>query len=158
MKRVIIGAWFGICALLLPLEQAFCQPEQALESSPVTTEPVSVTTQTVPAPHTSRELWSGALYTSTYRAGVCIEADGAVRGVLLVRTMNGAVDPYHFYGTFKDGIVRATHGSGHSFEGSFNSDHEITGTIILKGGRKVTLTGKRHVDVPLTDSCRPLPE
>lgn len=166
MKKVIIAAGIGICALLSPVERAFSQTDHvpAAAETTGTQQPVqapvaaSSPEDTSPAPQTSRELWSGSLYTSTYRAGVCLDPDGAVRGVLLVRTMNGAVDPYHFYGTFKDGIVRASHGSGHSFEGSFSSDKEVTGTITLKGGRKVTLTGKRQKNVTLTETCRPLPE
>lgn len=109
-------------------------------------------------PQEIRELWSGALYTSTYKAGVCIDPAGKVRGVLLVRTMGGAVDPYHFSGSMEDGIFRASHGSGHTFKGSFASDDEVRGTITLKSGRNINLSGKRQRDVSLTDRCRPLPE
>lgn len=111
-----------------------------------------------PFPAEARELWSGDLYTSTYRAGVCIAPDGKVRGVLLLRTMGGKTDTYHFFGNLEDGIVRATHGSGHSFRGSFPAADVIQGTITLKSGRSITLTGKREQGVELTESCRPLPE
>lgn len=124
------------------------------------TKPAAETTQqpTQPTLVEQREIWSGRLYTSTYRAGVCIDPMGKVRGVLLVRTMGGAVDPYHFSGNVENGSIRATHGSGHSFKGSFASDDEVQGTITLKSGRNISLSGKRQHNVELTESCRPLPE
>lgn len=123
--------------------------EQTSDSAPLT--PPS-------PPIEQREMWSGSLYTSTYRAGACITHEGKVRGVLLLRTMSGKTDTYHFNGTLEDGIIRASHTSGHRFKGTFPSTTEVKGTITLKSGRSISLTGKRELDVPLTESCRPLPQ
>lgn len=110
-------------------------------------------------PQESRELWSGSLYTSSYRAGVCIDPEsGKVRGVLLLRTMGGQVDTYHFWGSMDNGDIRASHSSGHNFQGRFISGEAVTGTITLKSGRNIELTGTRTQNAPLTDTCRPLPD
>lgn len=159
----------GVTLYAAPLE-ARGIPEKLAPASPLSVPMRSApeTVQPVPANPAQalleqadaeqRELWSGSLYTSTYRAGACIAPDGKVRGVLLLRTAGGAVDTYHFDGTFENGIIRARHSSGHSFKGSFPADKEITGTITLKSGRTVTLSGNRQRDVKLTETCRPLPE
>lgn len=70
--------------------------------------------------------------------------------------MGGKTDTYHFYGSFENGIVRASHGSGHRFAGSLASADEVQGTITLKSGRSINMTGKRERHVELTESCRPL--
>lgn len=152
MKKRFFVLMFSIFSLL-PFAlraETFTEPGQqaAQEASPEVQE----------QPKELHELWSGALYTSTYKAGVCIDPAGKVRGVLLVRTMGGAVDPYHFSGSMENGIIRATHSSGHTFKGSFASDNEVQGTITLKSGRNISMSGKREHNVPLTDRCRPLPE
>ncbi len=69
-------------------------------------------------PTEQKELWSGKLYTSTYTAGACINADGSVRGVLLLRLKNGKIDRYTFTGN-KDaqGVFHLEHNSGHTFTG-----------------------------------------
>lgn len=133
--------------------------EDAAPTSPASS-PQSLQEAPASAPDTPpaeiRELWSGSLYTSTYKAGVCIAPDGKVRGVLLLRTMGGKTDTYHFYGSLENGIIRASHGSGHRFAGSFASADEVQGTITLKSGRSINMTGKREHNVELTESCRPL--
>lgn len=144
---VVLFSAFTLLPFALPAETFAETVPQPAEASPKAQE----------QPKEQREIWSGSLYTSTYQAGVCIDPAGKVRGVLLVRTMGGAVDPYHFSGNVEDGIIRATHSSGHTFKGSFTSDNEVQGTITLKSGRNITMSGKRQHDVALTDRCRPLP-
>ncbi|WP_291302407.1 hypothetical protein [Desulfovibrio sp. MES5] len=106
-----------------------------------------------------RELWTGSLYSSTYRVGVCFSADGNVRGVLYLRLYNGHVDVYHIVGSVQNNEVRARHSSGHTFKGRLVSNDKVEGTITLKNGMKVQLEGKRILDVPLApENCAPLPE
>lgn len=109
-----------------------------------------------PPPAEQRELWTGSLYSSTYRAGVCLGADGNVRGVLLLRQSSGKVDVYHFYGAHKDGVINAHHPSGHVFKGGFDDADTVRGKITLKNGFNVTLKGRRTHDAPLSETCRPL--
>ena len=106
-----------------------------------------------------RELWTGSLYSSTYRVGLCFSADGNVRGVVYLRLYNGKVDVYHIVGSVKNNEVRARHSSGHAFKGRLVSNDKVEGTITLKNGMKVQLEGKRTLDVPLApENCAPLPE
>lgn len=105
------------------------------------------------------ELWTGALYTSTYRVGVCVSANGAVRGALLLRLADGQIDEYHFSGTVKNNHIEARHSSGHQFSGRLVSRERVEGRISLKNGMNIFLEGKRSLDVPLNyDDCSPLPE
>lgn len=104
-----------------------------------------------------RELWTGRLYTSTYRAGVCVRPDGDLRGVLLLRLASGAVDVYHFQGRMENGDITARHSSGHKFQGRFADENAVVGKIVLKSGRRVDLRGRRVRGTILsTDTCRPL--
>ena len=106
-----------------------------------------------------RELWTGSLYSSTYRVGLCFSADGNVRGVVYLRLYNGKVDVYHIVGSVKNNEVRARHSSGHAFKGRLVSNDKVEGTITLKNGMKVQIEGKRTLDVPLApENCAPLPE
>ena len=106
-----------------------------------------------------RELWTGSLYSSTYRVGLCFSADGNVRGVVYLRLYNGKVDVYHIVGSVKNNEVRARHSSGHAFKGRLVSNDKVEGTITLKNGMKVQLEGKRTLDVPLApENCAPLSE
>ncbi len=106
-----------------------------------------------------RELWTGSLYSSTYRVGLCFSADGNVRGVVYLRLYNGKVDVYHIVGSVKNNEVLARHSSGHAFKGHLVSNDKVEGTITLKNGMKVQLEGKRTLDVPLApENCAPLPE
>ncbi|MDD4701443.1 MAG: hypothetical protein PHI96_04410 [Desulfovibrio sp.] len=106
-----------------------------------------------------RELWTGSLYSSTYKVGVCFSADGSVRGVVKLRLYNGQVDVYHIQGSVQNNEVRARHSSGHTFKGRLVSGDKVEGTIKLKNGMKVQLEGKRTHDVALApENCAPLPE
>lgn len=103
------------------------------------------------------ELWTGSLYTSTYRVGLCFSAQGTVRGVVHLRLHNGQVDVYHIVGSVSDNQVQASHSSGHSFKGRLLSHDRVEGVISLKNGMKIKLEGKRAHDVPLAaENCAPL--
>ena len=105
-----------------------------------------------------RELWTGSLYSSTYRVGVCVSAQGAVRGVVHLRLYNGKVDVYHIDGTVRNNDIEAHHSSGHSFKGRLASADKVEGVISLKNGMNVRLEGKRIHDAPLApEDCAPLP-
>ncbi|MEG2172929.1 MAG: hypothetical protein RRY29_06685 [Desulfovibrionaceae bacterium] len=157
MKGSFLSYLLGLCVVLYAMPLAAQKnptvnpaPPQASAHQESKTEPTTLAEE--------RELWSGSLYTSTYRAGACIAPDGTVRGVLLLRTSSGAVDTYHFSGKRENGSIQAQHSSGHAFLGSFPSDTIITGTITLKSGRTITLSGMRQRGVELDESCRPLPK
>ncbi len=106
-----------------------------------------------------RELWTGSLYSSTYRVGVCVSAQGTVRGVVHLRLYNGKVDVYHIDGTVRNNDIEAHHSSGHSFKGRLASADRVEGVISLKNGMNVRLEGKRIHDAPLApEDCAPLPQ
>ena len=106
-----------------------------------------------------RELWTGSLYSSTYRVGVCVSAQGAVRGVVHLRLYNGKVDVYHIDGTVRNNDIEAHHSSGHSFKGRLASAEKVEGVISLKNGMNVRLEGKRTHDAQLApEDCAPLPQ
>ena len=111
------------------------------------------------APVEVRELWTGSLYSSTYRVGVCVSAQGTVRGVVHLRLYNGKVDVYHIDGTVRNNDIEAHHSSGHSFKGRLASADKVEGVISLKNGMNVRLEGKRIHDAPLApEDCAPLPQ
>ena len=111
------------------------------------------------APVEVRELWTGSLYSSTYRVGVCISAQGTVRGVVQLRLYNGKVDVYHIDGTVLNNDIEAHHSSGHKFKGRLVSADSVEGVISLKNGMNVRLKGKRAHDVELApEDCAPLPQ
>ena len=111
------------------------------------------------APVEVRELWTGSLYSSTYRVGVCVSAQGTVRGVVHLRLYNGKVDVYHIDGTVRNNDIEAHHSSGHSFKGRLASAEKVEGVISLKNGMNVRLEGKRIHDAPLApEDCAPLPQ
>ena len=106
-----------------------------------------------------RELWTGSLYSSTYRVGVCFSAQGKVRGVVELRLYNGKVDVYHIDGTVQNNDIEAHHSSGHKFKGRLASADTVEGVISLKNGMNVRLEGKRAHDVVLApEDCAPLPQ
>lgn len=119
-------------------------------------------TPTQPAANTPvevRELWTGSLYSSTYRVGVCVSAQGTVRGVVHLRLYNGKVDVYHIDGTVRNNDIEAHHSSGHSFKGRLASADKVEGVISLKNGMSIRLEGKRTHDAPLApEDCAPLPQ
>jgi len=102
-------------------------------------------------------LWTGSLYSSTYRVGVCFSATGTVRGVVHLRLYNGKVDVYHIDGSVHDNEIEAHHSSGHSFKGRLVSPDTVEGVISLKNGMKIQLKGERTHDAVLAASdCAPL--
>ena len=106
-----------------------------------------------------RELWTGSLYSSTYRVGVCVSAQGNVRGVVQLRLYNGKVDVYHIDGTVQNNDIEAHHSSGHKFKGRLASADTVEGVISLKNGMNIKLEGKRAHDVELApEDCAPLPQ
>ena len=126
-----------------PISNAAPTPEPAVSGSPVEV----------------RELWTGSLYSSTYRVGVCFSAQGKVRGVVQLRLYNGKVDVYHIDGTVQNNDVEAHHSSGHKFKGRLVSAETVEGVISLKNGMNVRLEGKRAHDVELApEDCAPLPQ
>ncbi|MDR1856985.1 MAG: hypothetical protein LBR22_07480 [Desulfovibrio sp.] len=120
--------------------------------------PVPLQAASVPdASDETKELWTGSLYTSTYRVGLCFSPKGTLRGVVHLRLMSGQVDVYHINGTVKDGRVTASHSSGHSFTGRLVAPDRVKGRIVLKSGRKIDLEGTRHRGVSLApEDCAPL--
>ncbi|MBQ3059572.1 MAG: hypothetical protein IJD16_04575 [Desulfovibrio sp.] len=135
-SRVLYGLWL-VC--LLPVSMA------AADDRTTVTE-VS-------------ELWTGSLYTSNYRAGVCFAADGRVRGVLHLRLADGKTSVYHFYGHSHNGQIEVSHSSGHVFKGYLASQDAVEGQVRLKNGMKVRMEGKRIHDARLAaPNCAPLPE
>jgi hypothetical protein len=106
-----------------------------------------------------RELWTGSLYSSTYRVGLCFSAQGKVRGVVHLRLYNGKVDVYHIDGTVQNNDIEAHHSSGHKFKGRLVSADTVEGVISLKNGMNIKLEGKRAHDVDLVpEDCAPLPQ
>lgn len=104
-----------------------------------------------------RELWTGTLYTATFRIGVCVTQAGDLRGVVLLRHSTGAVDVYHIYGRVDNGVITARHSSGHVFDGHFDGDNRVKLTVTLKGGRVLQMDGDRIRNPDLRpDTCRPL--
>ena len=119
----------------------------------------TATTSAANTPVEVRELWTGSLYSSTYRVGVCVSAQGTVRGVVHLRLYNGKVDVYHIDGTVRNNDIEAHHSSGHSFKGRLASAEKVEGVISLKNGMNVRLEGKRIHDAPLApEDCAPLPQ
>lgn len=111
---------------------------------------------TAAAPTEVTELWTGSIFSSTYRVGVCFSAAGAVRGVVHLRLRNGQVDVYHITGSVKDNVVKARHSSGHSFEGRLTAADRVEGVIRLKNGLRLDVEGRRVQGVPLTGGdCSP---
>ncbi len=119
--------------------------------------PASPPSQEEPSTQTRGELWTGALYSSKYRAGACIDESGKVHGVLILTLKDGKEDVYHFQGS-KDiqGIFRLKHSSGHAFKGNFTSATGIEGKVKTKNGFTVKLKGKREQNAVLNGpTCRP---
>ncbi|MBO4368843.1 MAG: hypothetical protein J5803_01895 [Desulfovibrio sp.] len=105
-----------------------------------------------------KELWSGTIYTSTFRCGFCFAKNGQARGVLLLKTLFGQVDVYHLYGTISaNGRVDVRHSSGHHVVGQAYPDNSVKGSITLGSGKTLSFTGKRTQNVRLAPSdCAPL--
>ncbi len=140
--RKICATLFFICAL-----NSTAWAEKTLETQIHNTQKESV----------YGELWTGSLYTSTYKAGACLDPQGNVQGVLILRLKSGEEDIYHFKGTKNiQGLLNLKHNSGHRFKGRFESATSIKGEVKTKNGFTVKLQGKRQQNVLLGDHCRPL--
>lgn len=112
-----------------------------------------------PVPGEVTELWEGSVLSSRFRAAVCINARGELRGAALLRTRGGQVDVYHLAGTVRDGHVEARHpSSGHHFSGELRGDGQADGTLRLKNGLSFAIEARRTPDVPVTEDCAPVPE
>ncbi len=101
-----------------------------------------------------RELWTGSLYSSTYRAGVCIDARGNLRGAVYLKQVSGDVDRYTISGHVDGDRITASHHSGHSFKGRFVSPREVKGELTLKNGQKLEVRAQRSMDPEVDAHCR----
>lgn len=111
-----------------------------------------------PVPGEVTELWEGKVLTSCFRAAVCINSRGELRGAALLRTRGGQVDVYHLEGSVRHGQVRARHpSSGHVFSGMLY-DGEARGRLRLKSGLSFDIAARRTENVPVTEDCAPVPE
>jgi hypothetical protein len=107
-------------------------------------------------PVETTELWTGGIYTSTYRAGLCFSPRGTIRGVLFLRLKNGKVDVYHITGAVHGNEIEASHSSGHKFRGELVSPDRVEGVITLKNGMKIEISGRRERGVLLApEDCAP---
>lgn len=113
---------------------------------------------TVTGPEHTTELWEGKALTASFRVGMCYDAKGKANGVLVLRHRNGQEDIYHLYGTLKNNEFDLSHSSGHHLSGRLTGENSMEGKARLKGGLKLSLSGKRFRNVPLVKSdCAPLP-
>jgi len=101
-----------------------------------------------------RELWTGSLYSSTYRAGICIKSNGDVYGALYLRQANGAVDRYTISGRVDGERITARHNSGHEFTGRFVSEDTVQGKLTLKNGHKLNVQASRGPEPEVDEFCR----
>ena len=101
-----------------------------------------------------RELWTGSLYSSTYRAGICIKSNGDMYGALYLRQANGAVDRYSIVGKVEGNRITASHHSGHEFKGSFVSEDTVRGELTLKNGYKMDVQALRSREPEMDAFCR----
>jgi hypothetical protein len=102
-----------------------------------------------------RELWTGSMYTSTYRAGICIGAGGDLRGMLYLRRADGVVDRYTVFGKVAGEDVTAGHSSGHVFMGRFVSPELVQGELTLKNGHRMNVRAARSHTAEMDEDCRP---
>lgn len=111
----------------------------------------------VTGPGVRTERWSGRVLTAKFRAGMCFEANGKARGVLILRHANGNEDVYHLYGHYNNDAFELTHSSGHHFAGELTGPDSMKGSVKINRGPRLSLSGKRVLDVPLAASdCAPL--
>ena len=101
-----------------------------------------------------RELWTGSLYSSTYRAGICIKSNGDVYGALYLRQATGAVDRYTVFGKIDGERITARHHSGHEFKGRFVSADAVRGELTLKNGHKLDVRASRSPEPEVDEFCR----
>ena len=101
-----------------------------------------------------RELWTGSLYSATYRAGICIRSNGDVYGALYLRQAGGAVDRYTISGKVEGDRITARHNSGHEFKGRFVSGDTVQGELTLKSGHKLEVRALRGPEPEVDEFCR----
>ncbi len=119
--------------------------------------PLAAQETVVSGPGVTTELWEGSALTATFRVGICYRPDGQAQGVLLLRHKNGNEDTYHLYGTLKNNEFFLRHSSGHKITGTLASPDKMKGKATLGNGWRLSLTGRRHHNVPLASAdCAPL--
>ena len=101
-----------------------------------------------------RELWTGSLYSATYRAGICIKSNGDVYGALYLRQAGGAVDRYTISGKIDGDRITAKHHSGHEFRGRFTSEDMVQGELTLKNGHRMNVRALRGPEPEVDEFCR----
>ena len=101
-----------------------------------------------------RELWTGSMYSSTYRAGVCIKSNGDIYGALYLRQANGAVDRYTLSGKVDGEHITVRHNSGHEFQGRFTAEDTVQGELTLKNGHKMRVRALRGPEPEVDEFCR----
>lgn len=115
-------------------------------------------TTTTDASHVT-ELWEGSALTARFRVGMCHDRKGKAWGVLLLRHASGQEDTYHLYGTLRNNEFNLSHSSGHFLTGTLDDDGAMQGKAKLKNGLRLSLSGKRKINVPLAaPDCAPLPK
>ena len=84
---------------------------------------------------------------------IMVHQDGGhIEGVVYVYGIFGGVDIYHYEGRiFEDGLVVASHHSGHTFEGRLYSDTEGEGVV-------TTAKRKLHIHFEATRVSDTVPE
>ena len=88
-------------------------------------------------------IWEGRCMLSKVEAHMVHEGD-TVRGVAYVHGPDGAVNPYHFNGEIRDGVVTASHFRGHLFTGEFTGPDTVSGTVkTAKKGYVLQLSAQR---------------
>jgi len=107
-----------------------------------------------PVAEEHRELWTGRMYSSTYRAGICIKSNGEVYGALFLRQASGAVDRYTLSGKVDGKRISVRHSSGHVFQGVFTSKNTVEGELVLKNGHKMRVRALRGPEPEVDESCR----
>lgn len=80
--------------------------------------------------------WVGSCMFSRVDAYVAQHSGGKIEGVVYVSAPLGGKTTYHFKGTFTDGVLVASHHSGHMFIGKMVSEDEVAG--------KITTASKKH--------------
>ena len=101
-----------------------------------------------------RELWTGSMYSSTYRAGICIKSNGDVYGALYLRQTGGAVDRYTLSGQVDGERITVRHNAGHEFQGRFTSEGTVQGELTLKNGHKMQVRALRGPEPEVDEFCR----
>lgn len=87
-------------------------------------------------------LWRGSMFGSDVQAR--IEREGKdVKAEVVVHSLNGQTNMYHFFGSMENGRMRLKHCSGHVFEGRAQSDSLITGVLTTGGGTKLDIRATR---------------